>query len=174
MPANINGIIGKYFRGLRPLKMYKYASKSSKSSLTPFSYSFGYPSEFPITRYQTTISSTTPHSSQLDNLNESNQSRQSRRLKVSTQTSTSDPLDCQSQRQPETDLLYLHILNDAVTNSTKSSPHLDSNTTSNPPGTEDSITPRKLQWARLPRLDDISNEYLVKKGVFDLPPPRYL
>jgi len=140
------------------------------ASLVPFFFcSFGDPSEFSPTHYQTTVSPATSHSSQLDSLNQSNQSNQS------TQTSTSDPLDCQSLRQPEPDLLYLNILNDAVTDATESSQHHTTSSISPyRPSPEDSFTPRKLLWTRLPQLDDISNECLVKKGVFDLPPPRYL
>ncbi|KAE9369874.1 hypothetical protein N431DRAFT_345215 [Stipitochalara longipes BDJ] len=93
-------------------------------------------------------------------LNQSDQSKQS---------STFDPLDCQNPRQTEPDLLYLNILNDAVKETTESSRH---HTTSNTP--EDSFTPRNCLWTKLPQLDDIDNEYLVKKGVFDLPPPHHL
>ncbi|KAF4614328.1 hypothetical protein G7Y89_g15409 [Cudoniella acicularis] len=107
----------------------------------------------------------TSNSSQLDSLNQSNQSNQS---------STSDPLDCQNPHQTKPDLLYLNILNDAVKETTESSRH---HTTSNTPyrsRPEDSFTPRNCLWTKLPQLDDIDNEYLVKKGVFDLPPPHHL
>ncbi|RFU35528.1 hypothetical protein B7463_g802, partial [Scytalidium lignicola] len=107
----------------------------------------------------------TSNSSQLDSLNQSNQSNQS---------STSDPLDCQSPRQTEPDLLYLNILNDAVKETTESSRR---HTTSNTPcrsRPQDSFTPRNCLWTKLPQLDDLDNEYLVKKGVFDLPPQHYL
>ncbi|GFP51862.1 fusaric acid cluster transcription factor FUB12 [Trichoderma asperellum] len=38
---------------------------------------------------------------------------------------------------------------------------------------EESFTPRNCLWTKLPQLDDIDNEYLAKKGVFDLPPPQH-
>ncbi|RDL30386.1 uncharacterized protein BP5553_10264 [Venustampulla echinocandica] len=107
----------------------------------------------------------TSNSSQLDSLNQSNQYKQS---------STSDLLDCQSPRQTEPDLLYLNILNDAVKETTESSRHHTTSNTSYRSRPEDSFTPRNCLWTKLPQLDDIDNEYLVKKGVFDLPLPHHL
>ncbi|KIX03057.1 uncharacterized protein Z518_06607 [Rhinocladiella mackenziei CBS 650.93] len=107
----------------------------------------------------------TSNSSQLDSLNQSKQSKQ---------PSTSDPLDCQSPRQTEPDLLYLNILNDAVKETAESSRHHTTFSTPYRPRPEDSFTPWNRLWTKLPQLDDIDNEYLVKKGVFDLPPPRHL
>ncbi|KAF2228834.1 hypothetical protein EV356DRAFT_537744 [Viridothelium virens] len=112
----------------------------------------------------------TSNSSQLDSLHESDRSNQSERLYQSEQPSTSDSLDFQSPRQTEPDLLYLNILNDAVKETTESSRH----STPYRPRPEDSFTPRNCLWTKLPQLDDLDNEYLVKKGVFDLPPPRHL
>ncbi|KAH8124073.1 fungal-specific transcription factor domain-containing protein [Trichoderma asperelloides] len=112
----------------------------------------------------TRLSPATSHSSQLDRLNQSNQ----------RQSSTSDHSDCQNPPQTEPDLLYLNILNDAVKETTESSQH---HTTSNTPyrsRPEESFTPRNCLWTKLPQLDDIDNEYLAKKGVFDLPPPQHL
>ena len=110
-------------------------------------------------------------SSQLDSLNQFDRSKRS---KQSTQPSTSDPLDSQSPCQTEPDLLYLNILNDAVKESTESSRQHTTSNAPDRPSPEDSFTPRNYQWTKLPRLDDIDNEYLVRKGVFDLPPPRHL
>ncbi len=83
-------------------------------------------------------------------------------------------MDCQSPRQTEPDLLYLHILNDAVEETTHSSQRHTTSSTPYRLRPEDSYTPRNCLWTKLPQLDDIDNEYLVKKGVFDLPPPHYL
>ncbi|TWU77393.1 hypothetical protein ED733_006184 [Metarhizium rileyi] len=117
---------------------------------------------------QTTLSPATSHSSQLDSLNHSKQSNQPR------QSSISDPSDRQNRRLTEPDLLYLNILNDAAQETTEPSQH---HTPSNTPcrsRQEDGLTPRNLQWTRIPHLDDIDNEYLAKKGVFNLPPPQHL
>ncbi|KAI1137545.1 fungal-specific transcription factor domain-containing protein [Hypoxylon sp. FL0543] len=106
-----------------------------------------------------------PASSQPDRPSQSNQSNES---------SASDSLDCQSSHQTEPDLLYLNILNDAVKEATVSGGrHTTSNTPSRP-RPEGSFTPRNCLWTKLPQLDDIDTEYLVKKGVFDLPPPHHL
>ncbi len=125
----------------------------------------------PTNRRQKTGIPATSNSSQLENLNQSNQPK---RPKQSKQPSTSDPLDCQSQHQTEPDLLYLNILNDAVKETTESSRHPTTSSTPYGPRPEDSFTPRNCLWTKLPQLNDIDNEYLVKKGVFDLPPPHYL
>ncbi|EHK50763.1 hypothetical protein TRIATDRAFT_211358 [Trichoderma atroviride IMI 206040] len=124
--------------------------------------------ESPLIYCQTRLSPAASHSSQLDSHNQSNHSRQSR------QSSISDPSDCQNPPQTEPDLLYLNILNDAVKETTESSQH---HTTSNTPyrsRPEESFTPRNCLWTKLPQLDDIDNEYLAKKGVFDLPSQQHL
>ncbi|KAI1408883.1 fungal-specific transcription factor domain-containing protein [Hypoxylon sp. FL1857] len=117
----------------------------------------------------------TPNSSQSDSLNRSNQSNQSSQSNQSNQSSISDPLeDCQSPRRTEPDLFYLNILNDAVTDTTESSQYhtiLNTPCRSRPEG---GLAPRDYLWTKLPQLDDIDNEYLAKKGVFDLPPPHHL
>ncbi|KAK4234847.1 cutinase transcription factor 1 beta [Achaetomium macrosporum] len=108
-------------------------------------------------------------------LDQSRRSNQSKRSKRSTQPYTSDLLpDCQSPRQIEPDLLYLNILNDAVKETTESRRHHTTSSTAHRPSPEDSFTPRNCLWTKLAQLDDIDNEYLVKKGVFDLPPPLQL
>ncbi|KAG0644947.1 Fusaric acid cluster transcription factor [Hyphodiscus hymeniophilus] len=102
----------------------------------------------------------TPRSSQLENLNQFNQPENS---------STSDSLDCRTPHQAEPDLLYLKILNDAVRETSESSRHDTTSDTCYRSRPEDNITPRNCWWTKLSQLDDIDNEYLVKKGVFDLP-----
>ena len=156
----------------RFLAMYEYALDDwhcpSYFSSPPFLLLLRRSFRIPTNRCQTRGILATSNSSQIDSLNQSKRSKQSK------QPSTSDPLDCQSPRQTEPDLLYLNILNDAVKESTDSNRH--HTTSSNPyrPRPEDSFTPRNYLWTKLPQLDDIDHEYLVKKGVFDLPPPRHL
>ncbi|KEF63210.1 uncharacterized protein A1O9_01187 [Exophiala aquamarina CBS 119918] len=104
----------------------------------------------------------TSNSSQLDSLNQSKQ------------PSTSDVLDCQSSRQAEPDLLYLHILADAVEETIESSRPQTTSSTPYGPSQGDNFTRRNCLRTKLPQLDDSDNEYLAKKGVFDLPPPRHL
>lgn len=162
----------------RFLAMYEYALHDwncpSCFSSPPFLLLLRRPFRIPTNRCQTTDIPATSNGSQLDRLNQSNQSNQSQRSKQSKQPSTSDPLDCQSPRQTEPDLLYLNILNDAVKETTESSRHHTTSSTPYRLRSEDSFTPRNCLWTKLPQLDDIDNEYLVKKGVFDLPPPRHL
>ncbi len=149
----------------RLLAMYDWHCPSFSCS-PPFPLLLRRSFRIPTNRWQTTGVPATSNSSQIEN--RSKQSKQSKR------SSTSDPLDCQSPRQTEPDLLYLNILNDAVKETTESSRH---HTTPNTPycsTPEDSFTPRNCLWTKLPQLDDIDNEYLVKKGVFDLPPSHHL
>ncbi|CAI7598695.1 unnamed protein product [Penicillium manginii] len=87
---------------------------------------------------------------------------------------THDPLDVQGPRQTELDLFYLNILNEAGEKTTESSRHHTVPSTPYRPSPKDSFSPRNCLWAKLPKLDDIDNEFLVKKGVFDLPPSRQL
>uniref|UniRef100_A0A8H7K7D3 Xylanolytic transcriptional activator regulatory domain-containing protein n=1 Tax=Bionectria ochroleuca TaxID=29856 RepID=A0A8H7K7D3_BIOOC len=82
--------------------------------------------------------------------------------------------DYESPRQTEPDLLYINILNDAVKASAASSPLHSASDVPYRSELEPSLTPRNCCWARLPQLDDIDNEYLAKKGVFDLPPQHHL
>lgn len=83
-------------------------------------------------------------------------------------------MDCQGSHQTEPDLLYLNILNDAGEKTTESGRHYPTSSTPYRPSPEESFTPRNCLWTKLPQLDDSDNEYLVKKGVFDLPPSRHL
>ncbi|KAL7974302.1 fungal-specific transcription factor domain-containing protein [Trichoderma sp. SZMC 28014] len=101
--------------------------------------------------------------------------RKSKRSKQSKQPSTSDPLDCQSPHETGPDLLYFNILNNAVKEhkTAASSRHYTSSSTTYP-RSEDSLTPWNCLWTKLPKLDDIDHEYLIKKGVLELPPSRYL
>ncbi|OAL25836.1 hypothetical protein AYO20_10298 [Fonsecaea nubica] len=122
----------------------------------------------PTDHGQTTGIPATSDSRQLDGLNQSDESSHSE------QPSTSDPLDCQNPRQTEPDLLYLNILNDAVKEPTESSRLPSASSTPYRQGPEDSFTTRNCLWTKLPQLDDVDIDYLVKKGVFDLPLPRYL
>jgi hypothetical protein len=159
----------------RFLAMYEYALDDwhcpSCFSSPPFLLLLRRSFRIPTNRCQTTGIPATSNSSQLDSLNQSDQSDQSNQSK---QPSTSDPLDCQSPRQTELDLLYLNILNDAVKETTESSRHHTTSSTPYRPRPEVSFTPRNCLWTKLPQLDGIDNEYLVKKGVFDLPPPPHL
>ena len=124
---------------------------------------FGDPSEFLTTVRQTTDISATSDFGQLDSLNQSILPDQSDQSKHS---STSDLLDRQSLDQTERDLLYLNILNDPVKESTESSRHYATSS--------DGLTPRNCLWSKLSHLDDTDNEYLARKGVFDLPPSCHL
>ncbi|KAL2432854.1 Fusaric acid cluster transcription factor FUB12 [Exophiala dermatitidis] len=116
----------------------------------------------------------TSNSSQLDNLHHSSPPSRSKQPQQSNGASPAGPLDCQTPGQTGADLLYLNILHDAVKDTTESSRQ---HTTSGTPyllRPEDSLTPGNCLWTTLPRLDDIDNEYLVKKGAFDLPPRHNL
>ena len=128
----------------------------------------------PANRYQTTVIPATSNSSQLDSPSQSSQSNQSKRLKQSTQPSISNPPDCPSPYQTEPDLFYLSLLKDAVKENTESSRHHTTSNTPYSPSQEDNFTPRNCLWTKLPRLDDIDNEYLSRKGIFDLPPQPHL
>ncbi|VUC35401.1 unnamed protein product [Clonostachys rosea] len=92
----------------------------------------------------------------------------------STHSSNLDILDCESPPQTEPDLLYINIVNDAVKASATSSPLHPASDASIRLDLEPSLTPRNCCWAKLPQLDDVDNEYLTKKGVFDLPPQHHL
>nr|POE90156.1 fusaric acid cluster transcription factor fub12 [Quercus suber] len=89
----------------------------------------------------------------------------------SKRSPTSSPAHRQSPRQADPDLLYLNILNEAVEAATESRRHSDSPHCSRP---EDNLAPHDRLWSKLPQLDDVDNDYLVKKGVFDLPLPHLL
>ncbi|KAK4503089.1 hypothetical protein PRZ48_006516 [Zasmidium cellare] len=83
----------------------------------------------------------------------------------SRQSSIDETQDTPSESQEaERDLLYLNILNEAVKEPTRSTRR----------NAEEALTPRNCLWTRLPQLDDVDNEYLLKKGVFELPAQPYL
>ncbi|OAA60299.1 chitinase [Niveomyces insectorum RCEF 264] len=63
---------------------------------------------------------------------------------------------------------------DSLNISRESNRHPSTSNTPYHTRTEASNTPRACLWRKLPPLDDIDHEYLVKKGVFDLPAPRHL
>jgi hypothetical protein len=89
-------------------------------------------------------------------------------------TSNSSGSDCHSPRQTEPDLLYLNILNDAVKETAGPSRHRTTSSTPCRPSPEDRFTPRNYRCTKLTQLDELDNEYLAKKGVFDLPSPHHL
>lgn len=103
-----------------------------------------------------------PFISERTQLEPSNESSQSRLFPIP------DPSDSQSPHQTEADLLYLNILNEAVKETTEPGQHHVSSDGPN------SFARRNYLWKKLPQLDDIDNEFLVKKGVFDLPAPHHL
>lgn len=116
----------------------------------------------------------TSNDSQVDNPTQSQRSRKSKRSKHSKQPPTPDPLEFQSPRQAQPDLLYLNILNDVAKDTSESSRHHTVSSAPYLPTSEDNFTTRNRLWTKLPQLDATDNEYLFKKGVFDLPPPEYL
>jgi hypothetical protein len=129
----------------------------------------------PTNRYQTTVIPATSNSRQSDRLDKHEKSKiQLKRSKKSTQLSTPDRFNRKSPRQTEPDLFYLNILNDAVKETTGSSRHHTIPSTHYRSNLEEGSTRQNWAWAKLPKLDDIDNDYLVKKGVFDLPAPRHL
>ncbi|KAH8738441.1 hypothetical protein BGZ61DRAFT_440039 [Ilyonectria robusta] len=77
----------------------------------------------------------------------------------------SDPLSCQ--------LHYLNVLKDAVHDTASNQQHGGPINASNP-RQEDNLTSQIRILSKLPQLDDSYKEFLTKKGVFDLPPQRYL
>ena len=159
----------------RFLAVHKYALDDwrcpSCFSSPPFLLLLQQSSRIPTNRCQTTDIPATSNSGQLDGINQSNQLKSSNK---SEQPSTYDLLDSQSPRQTEPDLLYLNILNDVVKETREFSRNHTTSSTPCHPRPGDSATPRNCLWIKIPQLDDIDNEYLAKKGVFDLPPPRYL
>ncbi|KAF4451650.1 hypothetical protein F53441_5329 [Fusarium austroafricanum] len=80
-----------------------------------------------------------------------------------------------SRREPgqtEPDLLYLNILQDTVNDT--SAAHTDASDHETNDGPDDSFNTQIHHWNPPPQLDDIDNEYLIKKKLFELPPPRYM
>ncbi|RSL54089.1 hypothetical protein CEP54_010067 [Fusarium duplospermum] len=84
------------------------------------------------------------------------------------QNSTPSPLDGQSRP----DLHYFNILHDAINDSPSSPQQANSNTPGSRP--EDDLIPRIRFWNKPPELDEADNEFLTKKGVYDLPDRCYM
>ncbi|KAF5013581.1 hypothetical protein FDECE_441 [Fusarium decemcellulare] len=82
-------------------------------------------------------------------------------------------LDSRRPHQPQADLQYLDILQDAL-NTPSSQQHGAPTSTPFSVMHEDGLAFRNQHWNKPPQLDDIDNEFLAKKGVFDLPPQHYL
>ncbi|KAF4470374.1 cutinase transcription factor 1 beta [Fusarium albosuccineum] len=82
-------------------------------------------------------------------------------------------LDSRHPHQPQADLQYLDILQDAL-NTPSSQQHGAPTSTPFSVMHEDGLAFRNQHWNKPPQLDDIDNEFLAKKGVFDLPPQHYL
>ncbi|KAI8713678.1 Zn(2)-C6 fungal-type domain-containing protein [Fusarium sp. LHS14.1] len=78
--------------------------------------------------------------------------------------------DHRKLRQTRPDLLYLNILQDTVDDTSAS--QTDANDHQSNDGPDDSFNTQIHHWNTPPQLDDIDNEYLAKKKVFELPPPR--
>lgn len=78
----------------------------------------------------------------------------------------SNSLNCQ--------LHYLNVLKDAVDDTASDQQHGDPINASSNPRQEDTLTSQIQILSKLPQLDDSYKEFLTKKGVFDLPPRRYL
>lgn len=78
----------------------------------------------------------------------------------------------QSPNQPDLDLHYLQILNDTVDQAPKV--HQTQTPTTASYGSKGEERFENSFATKLSQLDDVDREYLVKKGVFDLPPHRYL
>ncbi|KAL1854841.1 hypothetical protein VTK73DRAFT_8686 [Phialemonium thermophilum] len=106
-------------------------------------------------------------SSQSSHLYQTNPSRPSEQAE---QHSPSHAPDCLSPRPTDSGLLYLNILHDAVKERTESSGRQSPSVESYRTRPEDRSFGPDGSWTSLPRLDDIDREYLVRKGVFDLPP----
>lgn len=75
-------------------------------------------------------------------------------------------------RRPQPDLLYLNILQDTVENTVTDQSDVDEPRPNGEP--DDSFNDQIRRWNPPLQLDDIDNEYLTKKGVFQLPPPQYM
>lgn len=149
---------------------YFFSNSASPQALETGRRSF----RIPPNHCQTTGVLATPNSSQLDNLRQSSPPSRSKQPQQSNRASPAGPLDCQTPGQTGADLLYLNILNDAVKDATESSRHHTSSSTPCGSMPEDSSMPQNCLWTRPTELDDIDNEYLLKKGVFDLPPRYHL
>ncbi|KAL6232810.1 hypothetical protein BDW75DRAFT_216838 [Aspergillus navahoensis] len=80
--------------------------------------------------------------------------------------------DYRPPRHTQPDLLYLNILQDTVNNTATG--QSDASDSKSNGGRDDSFDTQIQRWNPPLQLDDIDNEYLAKKKVFELPPPRYM
>lgn len=85
-----------------------------------------------------------------------------------------DPSKHQEQHQSDTDLLYLRILKDAVTDTTEPCQFPDPSSTISEFANSKNSASRNFRSSRVPQLDNVINDFLAKKGVFDLPPTPQL
>ncbi|KAJ4171932.1 hypothetical protein NW754_007528 [Fusarium falciforme] len=105
-------------------------------------------------------------------------SAQTTRTEASDQVTLpqTSPLDHNSStprdHQSRPDLHYLNILHDAITDSPTSPQHASNDTPGSRP--DDDLIPRIRLWNKPPELDEVDNEFLTKKGVFDLPARCYM
>ncbi|KAF4957113.1 hypothetical protein FGADI_3332 [Fusarium gaditjirri] len=74
--------------------------------------------------------------------------------------------------QAQADLLYLNILQDTVNDTSAAQTDASDHQSNDEP--EDSFNSRIHHWNPPPQLDEVDNEYLAKKKVFELPPPRFM
>ncbi|KAG5657357.1 hypothetical protein KAF25_005921 [Fusarium avenaceum] len=74
--------------------------------------------------------------------------------------------------RPQPDLLYLNILQDTVHDGAAS--HSDTGESNSASGDINSFDTQIRRWNPPLQLDDIDNEYLTKKKVFELPPAQYM
>ncbi|KAF4949248.1 hypothetical protein FSARC_13554 [Fusarium sarcochroum] len=79
--------------------------------------------------------------------------------------------ECPTSRQSQPDLLYLNILQETVNDTVAG----QSDAQSTPAGARPENGLNWAQhWNKPAQLDDVDNEYLAKKKVFDLPPAQYM
>ncbi|KAF9768190.1 Fusaric acid cluster transcription factor fub12 [Fusarium sp. DS 682] len=74
--------------------------------------------------------------------------------------------------QAQADLLYLNILQDTVNDTSAGQTDASDHQSNDEP--DDSLNSQIHHWNPPPQLDDVDNEYLAKKKVFELPPPRFM
>ncbi|KAF5550813.1 cutinase transcription factor 1 beta [Fusarium napiforme] len=74
--------------------------------------------------------------------------------------------------QTQADLLYLNILQDTVNDTSAAQTDASDHQSNDEP--DDSFNSQIHHWNPPPQLDDVDNEYLAKKKVFELPPPRFM
>ncbi|KAF5979580.1 cutinase transcription factor 1 beta [Fusarium bulbicola] len=74
--------------------------------------------------------------------------------------------------QTQADLLYLNILQDTVNDTSAAQTDASDHQSNDEP--DDSFNSQIHHWNPPPQLDDVDNEYLAKKKVFELPPARFM